>query len=57
MASIGDTSISGAFGLSDTTGIAAYVDSQVTNHLSGATIFTYQDQENRGVWVGVTLLK
>lgn len=48
-----DTVLSGAFGIDDTTGILAFIDDS-SNILSGQTIFTWQDLENRGVYVGIT---
>lgn len=50
----GATTISGAFRLSDTADIEGFIEDIITvNSISGASVFTYQDQENKGVWVGV----
>lgn len=42
--------ISGAFGLSDTVGVDAFLTSALGG-AAGDAIATYQDLENRGVWI------
>ena len=50
----GATTISGAYTLDDTTGIKGFIEATVTATMSGAQVWTYQDQENKGVWIGIT---
>ena len=49
----GATTVSGAFGINDKTGIEAFIESIITSTLSGASVFTYPDAAGMGVYVGV----
>ena len=50
----GTTTISGSFGINDTAGIKAFVESIITKTMvSGANVFAYPDSCGQGVYVGV----
>lgn len=49
----GDITISGGFGIKDTTGIDAFISSKITSTTSGASVFTYPDANGQKVYIGV----
>lgn len=49
----GATTISGGFGINDTAGIEAFIESIITSGNSGATVFTYPDGAGQKVYIGI----
>ena len=49
----GATTLSGAFGITDTAGIESFIETIITASTSGAVVFTYPVGAGQQVYIGV----
>ena len=50
---LGTSSMSGAYKISDLTGIKAYIDTVIDSKMSGASVFIVPDAGNQQVNIGI----